>query len=115
MAQVPALIEIRRTSTYEKWLSGLRDPQAVHRILTQIDKLARGNPGHARSVGEGVKELKIDYGPGYRVYYTYAGAVLVILLCGGDKSTQSKDISKAKMLAANLNLEEDDESEDLPL
>jgi len=109
------LIEIRRTSTYAKWLSNLRDPQAVHRVLTQIDKLARGNPGHARSLGQGVSELKIDYGPGYRVYYTHVGAALVLLLCGGDKSTQSKDISKARMLAANLNLEQDDESQDVSL
>jgi putative addiction module killer protein len=97
-------------------LKTLRDAQSTRCILTQIDRLAFGNAGHARGVGEGVKELKTDYGPGYRVYSKKLGTLLVVLLCGGDKSWQELDIAKAKILAANLALEdEDDEGEDLSL
>lgn len=108
--------EIRRTSIFRDCLKTLRDAQATRRILPQIDRLAFGNAGHARGVGEGVKEPKIGYGPGDRVYSKELGTLLVVLLCGGDKSWQERDIAKAKILAANLALEdEDDEGEDLSL
>ena len=94
------MIELIRSGTFDTWLSGLRDRRAVARIAARLDRLAAGNPGDVEPVGEGVSELRINYGPGYRVYFIQRGPVLVILLCGGDKSTQSKDIKQAKVLAA---------------
>lgn len=94
------MIEIIRSSTFDSWLSGLRDRQAKARIAARLDRLAMGNPGDVKPVGEGISELRITYGPGYRVYYIQRGKVLVVLLCGGDKSTQSRDIERAKMLAS---------------
>lgn len=94
------MIELIRSGTFDTWLSGLRDRRAVARISARLDRLAAGNPGDVEPVGEGVSELRINYGPGYRVYFIQRGPVLVILLCGGDKSTQSKDIKHAKVLAA---------------
>mgnify|MGYP003603072822 FL=1 len=94
------MIELIRSGTFDTWLSSLRDRRAVARIAARLDRLAAGNPGDVEPVGEGVSELRINYGPGYRVYFIQRGPVLVILLCGGDKSTQSKDIKQAKMLAA---------------
>jgi len=94
------MIELIRSETFDSWLSGLRDRRAVVRIAARLDRLAAGNPGDAEPVGEGVSELRINYGPGYRVYFIQRGPVLVILLCGGDKSTQSRDIQQAKLLAA---------------
>jgi len=85
----------------------LKDKQGRARILTRIDRLEEGNPGNSRSVGGGIVELKIDFGPGYRIYYVQRGAMLIVLLCGGDKSTQASDIREAKALAAQL--EEDEE------
>jgi putative addiction module killer protein len=103
----PALtIQIRRTVIFRDWLKSLRDGIAQARIAKQIDRLALGNPGHSRTVGEGVVELKIDYGPGYRVYYVTRGSVLIVLLCGGDKSTQAIDIRRAKRIAAEIELED---------
>jgi len=96
------MIEIRKTSAYAKWLDGLRDIQARARILVRIERLAAGNPGDVRPVGEGVSELRIDYGPGYRVYFKRQGVTIVILLAGGDKRTQAKDIKTALRLAHNL-------------
>lgn len=93
------MIELIRSATFDNWLSGLRDRRAVARIAARLDRLAAGNPGDAEPVGEGVSELRINYGPGYRVYFIQRGLVLVILLCVGDKSTQSKDIRQAKVLA----------------
>jgi putative addiction module killer protein len=93
------VIEIRETETFSAWLRGLRDSQAKARIAARIRRLAFGNPGDARPVGEGVSELRIHYGPGYRAYYIQRGAILIILLCGGDKSTQERDIEAAKRLA----------------
>jgi putative addiction module killer protein len=95
-------MEIRETATFRKWFSELRDLQAKHRIFTRIERLSIGNPGDAASVGEGVSEMRIFYGPGYRVYYKDTGKEIVILLCGGDKSTQSRDIERAKALAKGL-------------
>lgn len=96
------MIELRRTTVVAAWLRGLRDRAAKARIEVRLDRLALGNPGDVRPVGEGISELRITYGPGYRVYYVQRGEVLVILLCGGDKSTQSQDIERAKVLAQNL-------------
>jgi putative addiction module killer protein len=96
------MIEIRKTEVFAKWLDGLHDIRARARILVRIERLAAGNPGDVKSVGEGVSELRIDYGPGYRVYYKKQGQKVVILLAGGDKSTQAKDIKTALRLARNL-------------
>ena len=96
------MIEIRKTDVYAKWFDGLRDIHARARILARVERLASGNPGDVRPVGEGVSELRIDYGPGYRVYYKKRGRELVILLAGGDKRTQASDIKTALRLANNL-------------
>lgn len=95
-------MQICRTSEFAAWLSGLKDRQGRAKILARIDRLEEGNPGKTRSVGAGVVEMKIDFGPGYRVYYVQRGAVVIVLLCGGDKSTQDNDIQRAKVLAALL-------------
>lgn len=96
------MIEVRKTEIFAEWLDGLRDIQARARIQVRIERLAAGNPGDAEPVGEGVSELRINYGPGYRVYFKQRGRELVILLAGGDKSTQAKDIKAALRLARNL-------------
>jgi len=96
------MIEIRKTDVYAKWLDGLLDVRGRACILARVERLATGNPGDVKAVGEGVSELRIDYGPGYRVYYTQQGREVVILLAGGDKSTQAQDIKIALRLARNL-------------
>jgi len=96
------VFELRKTEVYAKWLDGLRDVRARARILARIERLADGNPGDARPVGEGVSELRVDYGPGYRVYFTRQGRTILVLLAGGDKRTQSRDIATALRLARNL-------------
>jgi putative addiction module killer protein len=96
------MIEIRKTEIFAQWLDGLRDIQARARVQARIERLAAGNPGDAEPVGEGVSELRINYGPGYRVYFKQRGRELIILLAGGDKSTQAKDIRTALRLARNL-------------
>ena len=96
------MVEIRKTEIFTKWLDGLDDIRARARILVRIERLAAGNPGDVKPVGEGVSELRIDYGPGYRVYYKEQGRALVILLAGGDKRTQSRNIKTALRLARNL-------------
>jgi putative addiction module killer protein len=93
------MMELIRSATFNDWISGLRDRRAVVRIAARLDRLATGNPGDVEPVGQGVSELRINYGPGYRVYFMQRGPVLVILLCGGDKSTQERDIKQAKALA----------------
>lgn len=93
------VIEILETATFSNWLLALRDSQAKARIASRVRRLAFGNPGDVRPVGEGVSELRIHYGPGYRVYYVQRGAALILLLCGGDKSTQDREIETAKRLA----------------
>jgi len=95
-------MEVRKTEVYVKWLDGLRDIRARARVLARVERLAAGNPGDAAPVGEGVSELRINYGPGCRVYYKQQGRELVILLAGGDKSSQSRDIKTAQSLARNL-------------
>lgn len=96
------MIEVRKTEIFAKWLDGLHDICARARILARIERLAAGNPGDVKAVGGGVSELRIDYGPGYRVYYIKHGLEVVILLAGGDKHTQTKDIKTALRLARNL-------------
>ena len=96
------MIEIRKTGIFAKWLDELHDIRARARIQVRIERLAAGNPGDVKAVGEGISELRIDYGPGYRVYYKKHGQKVVILLAGGDKSTQAKDIKTALRLAQNL-------------
>lgn len=96
------MIEIRKTDVFARWLDGLRDIHARARVQARIERLAAGNAGDVKPVGEGVSELRIDYGPGYRVYFTKRGREVVILLAGGDKSTQSSDIKAALRLARKL-------------
>lgn len=96
------MVEVLKSATFDKWLSDLRDSQAKARILMRIRRLSLGNPGDVKPVGEGISEMRINHGPGYRVYYVQRGPVLAILLCGGDKSTQSKDIARAKEIAAQF-------------
>jgi len=96
------MIEVRKTDVFARWLDGLRDIRARARILVRIERLATGNPGDVKAVGKDVLELRIDYGPGYRVYYTTHGQQVIILLAGGDKRTQARDIKRALRLAGNL-------------
>ena len=96
------MIEIRKTAVFAKWLDGLRDMRARARILVRVERWASGNPGDVRPVGEGVSELRVNYGPGYRVYFKKQKLGIVILLAGGDKRTQAKDIKNALDLARNL-------------
>lgn len=96
------MFEIRKTEHFAKWLDALQDTRARARVLVRIERLAIGNPGDVKPVGEGVSELRIDYGSGYRVYYKQTGHKVVILLAGGDKSTQARDIKTALRLAHNL-------------
>ena len=90
------MVLIRKTNLFMKWLTGLRDQKAIARIQIRIDRLALENPGDVRPVGSGISEMRIDYGPGYRVYFSQRGSEIVILLRGGDKTTQTSDIEKAK-------------------
>lgn len=95
------MYEVRKTPEFQKWLDGLKDAQAYARIETRIFRLGLGLPGDMKPVGEGVSEMRIDSGPGYRVYFCKRGAALIFLLAGGDKSTQEKDIRAALKLARN--------------
>jgi putative addiction module killer protein len=96
------MIEIRQTDVFEDWLNGLVDERAIERIAQRILRLRNGLLGDVKPVGAGVSELRIDYGPGYRLYFVQRGAVLIVLLCGGDKRSQQRDIVRAKALAAEL-------------
>ncbi len=96
------MFEIRQTSIYKNWFSTLRDKTARARINVRIRRLSLGNHGDAKPVGEGISELRVDYGPGYRIYFIQRGESLVVLLAGGDKSSQRKDIQAAKALAKTL-------------
>lgn len=96
------MIEVERTDVFVKWLAGLSDRRARIRIAARIDRLALGNPGDVKSVGTSVSELRIDYGPGYRLYFTKRDKAIVLLLCGGDKSTQARDIKLAIEMAKEL-------------
>lgn len=95
------MIAVFKTTRFDLWLLSLRDRRAVPRIAARIDRLASGNLGDVKPVGGGVSEMRIDYGPGYRVYFMRRGEVVVVLLCGGDKATQKRDIEQARALAAD--------------
>ena len=94
------MIEIVKTNHFDHWLRKLRDDRARARIEARVTRLAAGNAGDVKPVGGGVSEMRIDYGPGYRVYYMHKGDVMVVLLCGGDKSSQQRDITSALAIAA---------------
>ena len=96
------MFEVRQTLVFRDWLAALKDHRAVSKIGARIDRLAVGNFGDVKPVGEGVSELRVNYGPGYRMYIAQLGPVLVVVLCGGDKSTQRRDIVRAKALARDL-------------
>ncbi|MGJ4907096.1 type II toxin-antitoxin system RelE/ParE family toxin [Bradyrhizobium sp. HKCCYLRH2060] len=96
------MVDVRETPGFSRWLAALSDQRARLHIVRRISRVAAGNFGDAKSVGGAVSELRVDYGPGYRVYFTRRGKTVVILLCGGDKRTQDKDIKKAHDLAATL-------------
>jgi putative addiction module killer protein len=96
------MTEIRKTDTFARWLDALRDLRARAKVQVRIERLAAGNPGDVKMVGEGVAELRIDYGPGYRVYFKRVGQQIIVLLAGGDKGTQDADIAQALRLARNL-------------
>ena len=96
------MFEVRRTERFIQWLDGLSDARAVAKIAARAERLAWGNFGDVQPVGEGVSELRIHFGPGYRVYFVQRGAVVVILLCGGDKSSQTRDIRSAKAMAKEV-------------
>jgi putative addiction module killer protein len=97
------MIEVRQTPEFRTWLAELRDRQAAARIQIRLDRVSLGLFGDVKPVGAGLSELRIDFGPGYRVYFVQRGSVLVVLLCGGDKKTQAVDINRAKQLARELN------------
>ena len=93
---------MRQAEEFSGWLHRLRDANAVARIVDRIRRMEMGKPGDAKSVGHGILEMRIDYGPGYRIYYVHRGAQIVILLCGGDKRTQQQDVKRAQKLAETL-------------
>lgn len=95
------VIEIKQTAVFQKWETGLRDKRARTIIAARLMRLAEGLPGDVEPVGEGVSELRIHYGPGYRVYFQKRGNILIVLLCGGDKGSQKRDIAVAKKLASD--------------
>ncbi len=94
--------EVQKTEEFDEWLSGLVDQKAQAKIASRIERLGFGNPGDVKPVGEGVSEMRVPYGPGYRVYFKQMGRAIVVILCGGDKSSQAKDIRRAKEIAADL-------------
>jgi putative addiction module killer protein len=96
------VVEIRQTETFSRWLKALRDTEAKARIAARVRRLAFGNPGDVKPVGEGISELRIHHGLGYRVYFVSRGTQLIVLLCGGDKKTQTADIETAKQLAKEI-------------
>ncbi|MEH2492534.1 putative addiction module killer protein [Bradyrhizobium sp. AZCC 2230] len=96
------MIEVRQTERFSAWLNRLKDTNAVARIAARIRRMEMGNPGDSKSVGRNVREMRIDHGPGYRIYYVHRGAQIVILLCGGDKRTQRQDIEQAQKLAETV-------------
>lgn len=96
----PPVIELIKTSVFDQWLRGLRDRRARTRIEVRLRRLSLGNAGDVKPVGNGISEMRIPHGPGYRVYYVTKGPIVVVLLCGGDKSSQSRDIKLARAIAA---------------
>jgi putative addiction module killer protein len=96
------MLEVQKTDEFDEWLSKLADQKAQAKIASRIERLGLGNPGDVKPVGEGVSEMRVPYGPGYRVYFKQTDKAIVLLLCGGDKSTQQRDIKRAKEIAAEL-------------
>jgi putative addiction module killer protein len=92
---------ILKSATFDAWFSRLKDRQAVARIAARIDRLALGNPGDVKPIGSGISEMRIDYGPGYRVYFMHRGSTIVVILCAGDKRTQAADIRRAVKMSAD--------------
>lgn len=99
------MYQVQQTDVFSKWLSKLRDRKAIARILVRIESLRQGNTGDSKSLGSGLHELRIHFGPGYRVYFTRKAGLVVLLLCGGDKSSQSKDIARARDILSELRAE----------
>jgi putative addiction module killer protein len=97
-----SMFEVQKTEEFDTWLSGLVDQKAQAKIASRIERLGLGNPGDVKPVGGGVSEMRVPHGPGYRVYFKQTDKTIVLLLCGGDKSTQQKDIKRAKEIAAEL-------------
>ena len=96
------MFEVRKTDEFDQWLSALADQRAVAKIASRIERLGLGNPGDVKPVGEGISEMRMAHSPGYRIYYKQTGKTIVLILCGGDKSTQDKDIKTALKLARML-------------
>jgi putative addiction module killer protein len=96
------VFEVQKTDEFDNWLSALADQRAVAKIASRIERLGLGNAGDVKPVGEGISEMRLTYGPGYRIYYKQTGKTIVLILCGGDKSTQKGDIKRAKEIAAQL-------------
>ena len=94
------MVEFKQTETFRRWRTRLKDERTRVLIASRLDRLAFGNAGDVRPVGQGISELRIDYGPGYRIYFQERGSTIIILLCGGDKSTQANDIKTAKRLSS---------------
>lgn len=101
MVYTASVREILKSATFDAWFNSLRDRQAKARIAARIDRLSLGNPGDVKPVGSGVSEMRIDYGPGYRVYFMQRGPIIIVILCGGDKRTQVTDIRQAIEIAGN--------------
>ncbi|MDE2332780.1 MAG: type II toxin-antitoxin system RelE/ParE family toxin [Bradyrhizobium sp.] len=96
------MFEVQKTDEFDNWLTALRDQRAVAKIISRIERLGLGNAGDVKQVGEGISEMRLAYGPGYRIYYKQIGKTIVLILCGGDKSSQDNDIKRAKQMAAQL-------------
>jgi len=96
------VFEVRKTDEFDKWLSALADQRAIAKIVSRIERLGLGNAGDVKPIGEGISEMRLTHGPGYRIYYKQTGKTIVLILCGGDKSTQSADIEEAKALAREI-------------
>ena len=96
------MFEVRTTDEFDRWLSNLADEKARTRIASRVARLRFGNPGDVKPIGDGLSEMRVHHGPGYRVYYKQTGKTIVIILCGGDKSSQNKDIKRAREIAAEL-------------
>lgn len=99
------MYQIQQTDIFAKWLSKLKDRRATAKILVRIESLRQGNTGDSKSLGTGLHELRIHFGPGYRIYYTRKSGLVILLVCGGDKSSQSKDIAHARKMMTELSAE----------
>jgi putative addiction module killer protein len=106
------MVAVRQTEVFASWLRRLRDLEARARLVVRMQRLASGNAGDAKPVGDGVMELRIHHGPGYRVYFIHREQALIVLLCGGDKSTQTSDIQRAKSLAAEVRTQKEEPNGD---